>query len=340
MKKIAVVPAYEPDHQMISLLEDLKESGYLILVVNDGSDRCFHSVFESAKKYATVLNHDVNRGKGAALKTAFSYIQKKYHGYCVVTLDCDGQHKVEDAERLCCYLQDHPAELVLGKRLRSDKTPIKSRLGNMITRSVYRIVTGIDVYDTQTGLRAFSFQLMDFMLSVSGDRYEYEMNILLECSKNKIKIKEIEIETIYFDHNSNSHFQAIQDSYRIYKQIFQFSCVSLLSFWLDYILYVIFNFVLKSILLSNIFARCISSFINYHLNKNLVFQRKNKTSFFRYYLLVIVILMLNTFLLEILVNYLLFNRFVAKIIVEFLLFLFSFIAQRLFVFDFEEDRYL
>ena len=119
-------------------------------------------------------------------------------------MDSDGQHKVSDAQKLCDYIKYNQDCIVIGKRIRSNKTPVRSRIGNSITKVIYNLVTGNNIYDTQTGLRAFSYRLIDFNLGVKGDRYEYEMNVLLEAPLDNIKIKEIEIETIYIDNNSNS----------------------------------------------------------------------------------------------------------------------------------------
>ena len=114
------------------------------------------------------------------------------------------------------------------------------------------------------------------MLNVPGERFEYEMNMLLYCPKNNIKITEIEIETIYFNNNSKSHFNTVKDSLRIYKQIFKFSCSSLISFLADYVLFIIFNLLFQNILPANILARVFSSTLNYNLNKKLVFSKNNK----------------------------------------------------------------
>lgn len=332
MKRIAVVPAFEPDDKMITLLKELNSNNYITIVVNDGSSEKCSPIFVESEPLATVLTHNVNRGKGAALKTAYSFIEQNYSDYCVVTLDCDGQHRVKDANKLCDYIENHRDELVLGKRLRSEKTPLRSRIGNAITRFVYQISTGIDVYDTQTGLRAFSDRLIDYMLQIPGEGFEYEMNVLLACSKENIKIKEITIETIYFDNNSQSHFNTVKDSYRIYKEILKFSCVSLCSFIIDYFLYVIFSLTLKNIFLSNILARMISSTFNYFMNKQLVFKGKSANALIKYYLLVVIILLVNTSLLKVIVDYLMINEFIAKIIVEVSLFIISFIVQKLVIF--------
>ena len=134
-------------------------------------------------------------------------------------MDSDGQHDLGDAIKLCDYVKEHPNVLALGSRRWNNKTPLRSRMGNGITRWVFKKKTGLKIYDTQTGLRAFSSELMDYMLSVKGNRYEYEMNTLLGLKKNNILHSEIDIKTIYIDNNKGSHFKAIKDSYKIYKDI-------------------------------------------------------------------------------------------------------------------------
>ena len=323
MKKIAVIPAYEPNDKMIHLLSELKENNYIIIVVNDGSNKSYDNIFQIAKKYATVLKHDKNKGKGSALKTAFSYIKNKYSSYCVITIDCDGQHKVSDANKLYEYLINHENQLVIGKRKRLKSTPLRSRIGNSITRFIYFISSGIDVYDTQTGLRAFTDKIMDFMLQIDGQRYEYEMNMLLYSPINNIKIKEIEIETIYYDNNSNSHFSTLKDSYKIYKQIIKFSSISIISFILDYLLYIFFNISTKKLELSNILSKLISSIVKYNLNKKRVFK-----NIILYFIYVICILIINTIMLNIAVNYFSINIYLSKIIIELIIFIVSFCIKK------------
>ena len=269
------------------------------------------------------------------MKKAFSYIRDKYNeGYIVVCVDCDGQHSFRDAMKLCDYVEDHPSTLVLGMRKRSENTPLRSRIGNSITMGVYKYVTGVSVYDTQTGLRAFSDEIMRFILSIDGDRYEYEMNMLLMAVRNGINIHEIEIQTIYIDNNSGSHFNTFRDSYLVYKEIFKFSLSSIISFVIDYLLFTLFMFVFNNINLSNISARIISASVNYNVNKRIVFKSKQKLykSLSGYILLAISILLINTLLLNIFVNVLSVNAFISKVIVELLLFIFSYIVQRKVVF--------
>ena len=329
-QKVVLIPAYEPEESFINLIKELSKTDFEIVVVDDGSGKNFKKIFDEVSKYSKVISYPNNQGKGYALKQGLKYIKDKYTSYVVVTMDCDGQHTIEDASKLSDISIKNPKSLILGKRLRNEKTPLRSKLGNSITRFIYKITTGLDVYDTQTGLRAFTDELMELLIDIDGNRYEYEMNVLLVCSSNKIKIKEIEISTIYINNNSNSHFNAIKDSIRIYKQLIKFSLSSLISFIVDYLLYTIIILISNNLLLSNIIARIISSITNYTINKKMVFKSKGKTfkSIIEYFLLVIIILTINTFILNILVNNLLINPILSKLLVEISLFTISYIIQQ------------
>ena len=335
MKKVILIPSYEPDELLINLVYQIDKKKFDIVVIDDGSGKDYQNVFQLIKKDVHLISYQTNMGKGYALKKGYEYIKNHYQeDYLVITMDSDGQHRIEDAIKLLDYVENNPHILVLGMRKRSGKTPLRSRIGNGITKFVFRLVSHLNIYDTQTGLRCFSYELMDFMLSIPGNRYEYEMNVLLNCSKNNIKVHEIEIETIYIDNNSRSHFNAIKDSIRIYKDILKFSLSSIISFIIDFSLFSVFSIFIKKITICNILARIISATVNYILNRKFVFQSNKSVykSFFSYVLLAILILVLNTLLLNMFVNYLYINRFVAKIIVEFILFIFNYFIQKKVIF--------
>ena len=329
MLRISLIPAYRPDDRLINLVDDLIENDFKVIVVNDGSGSEYDDIFDKIRDKVLVLSYDINRGKGYALKYGMKHILKHYKNYILVTMDCDGQHTVKDAIKLCDYIKEHDDELVIGKRVRSKKTPIRSRIGNVITMMIYNLITGISIYDTQTGLRCFSNKLMDLIININGDRYEYEMNMLLQLPDNNIKITEIEIETIYFNNNNKSHFQTLKDSFRIYKQIIKFSLSSIISFIIDYILYTLFVLIFNNISLANIIARLISASFNYTVNRNIVFEskRKIKHSLIEYSILAIFILIVNTLLLNLLV-FIGINLFIAKILVEICLFFVSWFVQK------------
>ena len=223
-RNVALVPAYKPSPVLLDVIAQLKKANMEIILVDDGSGPQYSTLFDEISSDANVLTYTVNKGKGAALKTGMRYIQEKYgQGCIVVTVDADGQHRAEDALRLCHIARRHPDSLVLGSRKLKENVPLKSQIGNTVTRLVYHLSTGLKIHDTQTGLRAFCGQLLPELLLISGERYEYEMNVLLEFAHRNIPIQETEIDTIYMDNNSASHFHVLRDSCRIYKEILKFS---------------------------------------------------------------------------------------------------------------------
>lgn len=353
MKVAALIPAYQPDEKLIKLLEELSaKTEYPIFVVDDGSKKECGVIFEEAKKYSTVIVHEVNRGKGAALKTGISYILENTDCDGVVTLDADGQHTVIDTKKTVDALIERPDSFVLGGRLFTGDVPFRSRNGNAITRFVFKISTGVSVHDTQTGLRAFSRKLMKELGDLEGDRYEYEMNVLLECTRRGIPIYEIPIETIYIEDNKSSHFNPFKDSWKIYKLIFKFAlptfflflAASLASFAIDYLFYTLFHtFVFKgdqNVWICNICARVISATANYFINKYLVFRRKGKTAqtFLAYCLLAAGILLGNTLLLQLFVHVTPMSPYIAKLVVEAIMFVVSFLVQKFIIFRPKKNR--
>lgn len=339
--RIALIPAYEPADELLNLVVQLNDAHFRIILVDDGSGENYRRIFSAASRFAEVLIHETNKGKGGALKIGLSYIQRHCpENSVIVTLDADGQHSVTDAIRVAEAASSDTGSLILGCRRFCGDVPRRSRLGNTVTRFVYRTVTGLDVSDTQTGLRAFDFSLIPFMLKVKGDRYEYEMNVLLKCARNKVPIREIEIATIYFDNNEGSHFSTLEDSFIIYRDIIKFAFSSLTGFAVDYGLYSLLAVTTAglgsavSIPLSNITARIVSSSVNYTLNRHFVFKSEERAakSAVQYFTLAAGILAGNTVLLSLLVNGLNVNEYAAKIITEISFFTASFFAQKFLIF--------
>lgn len=355
-KKYALIPAYEPDGRMLGLIEDAVAEGFQVIVVDDGSGDACQRYFKQAEYLATVLHHSENKGKGAALRTGFAYIMSVCEDDdIVVTLDADGQHTIQDGLKVCAEACLYPDSLILGSRALDVKVPLRSKIGNTITRFVYRLASGVSVHDTQTGLRAFSCGLLPWMLEVKGERYEYEMNVLLECPKADIPIREVPIETIYLEGNSSSHFDTVKDSVRIYKEILKFSASSFASFVIDYLLYSVMVVLTAgigaevSIIVSNVTARLVSATVNYNINRRYVFGVNNETGkdedsakagtevglrgiithpAVQYALLAVSILIGNTLILSLLAGVFGINRLVAKLITELFFFAISYMVQR------------
>lgn len=219
--KVVIIPAYEPVEGLIQITRILSLKGYMVIAVNDGSGSEYDSIFKEIDQNVVVLKHEVNKGKGKAIKTALYYIAQKIEdAEAIVVMDADGQHSIEDVERMLHTSKQFPNSLILGCRSFEKDVPLASRLGNHITGAIFHITSGKKISDTQTGLRAFQTSLIPMLLENPGERYEYEMNMLYTCVKRGIPIVEIPIKTIYHDRsNSCSHFHKIKDSARIYHQI-------------------------------------------------------------------------------------------------------------------------
>ncbi len=335
MNVIALIPSYCPDEHLIPLEARLKQLGMNICLVDDGSPNDYEGIFRNSEVYADVLHQRPNKGKGAALKYGLRFIRDHYGKDCtIVTLDSDGQHTVEDAERCAEEASFHPGSLILGARDTENRNvPFHNRFGNQLTASLFYLSTGANLKDTQTGLRAFTGGLLDFMINIDGMRYEYEMNVLLKCAHSDIPMREVEIQTIYGTCSKASHFHILRDSFLIYKQLFHFAASSLVSFLIDYSMFALLTLCLP-VLSANILARLISAFCNYEINRKAVFhdERSRSTSLLKYALLATGILTVNTLLLNLFVNQFGVNEYLAKLIVEMLLFSISWTVQKCVIF--------
>lgn len=319
-----LIPSLEPDERLPAYVDSLLAADFGgVVVVNDGSSDQYNAIFDgiAARERCVVLRHEVNRGKGQGLRTGIAYIRDHTDFKGVITADADGQHIVSDTLLLCDALSESTPELLLGSRDFSSKNrniPSRSRVGNRLTSAVFAALYGHWLPDTQTGLRAVSRACFDDLLAITGDRFEYEMNMLIYFSMHKIPFKIIPIQTIYLEENKSSHFHPLRDSWRIYKLLLgsflRFSAASILSFLLDYIVLSLLMFVvfdrmsLKGATLLGVFfsteallatpiARLISSPVNFLLNKNFAFQvRESKGAVWRYAVLALCVLLITTFL--------------------------------------------
>lgn len=347
---IVVIPAYEPDNKLLGVLKDFSEqTDFSIVVVNDGSSESCRPVFDAVRGFArvTLIEHEVNKGKGAAMKTAFRYIGEHFpKDESIMTVDADGQHLVADALRVAKRLSENPDALVLGSRKFTGNVPFKSRAGNAITRAVFRFCTGVRVYDTQTGLRAFSAYRIPEMSTLKGDRYEYEINQLIYCTNNRISIVEEWIDTVYIEENKSSHFRAFHDSFRIYKVLLlgtpflKFVLSSFSCFLIDYAVYAGLLLLTSRLtdadelqsFISVIGARIVSCTCNYFFNRYLVFRVKDThQSFLKYFLLTASILGLQSGLTAGAVA-LGMNKWIIYIPVQLVVYPLSYILQHLVVF--------
>ena len=291
-----IIPSLNPDEKFSRVVGGMFAAGFSrIILVDDGSNDEHKVYFKDAvEKYGcTLLVHDVNKGKGQALKDAFNYVYDKLPEIdAVITIDGDGQHTPEDSIKLADELISNPNNVVFGCRdFNQPNVPKHNRFGNKITSLVFRLFFGMKLSDTQTGLRGIPRKyLKDFAQKVEGTRFEYESNMLIYMSENKIPFSQVSIETLYIEENKSSHFRPVRDSIRIYGPIlkkargFMFIVTGSICTLLDLALYTVAinalvgmqNLWLQN-LLCNIFARVLSAVTNYTMNKKLVFH--SNTSF-------------------------------------------------------------
>ena len=354
---IALIPAYNPDRGMIQLVQDLKKEIPQIVVVDDGCSSEYDEVFSAIEKDVTLLHHEVNQGKGRALKTGFSYIMEHYPEVKgVVTLDADGQHTVADTVHCCEKFLEDTRTVVFGCRdfLSDTKIPPRSRFGNRLTSRLLKFCNDISLSDTQTGLRVVSYACLKDLCEIRGDRYEYEMNMIFRLKELDIPFVEVPIEVIYIEDNASSHFNPIVDSFKIYKVFFKFILSSVISFLVDIILFTILVKLIPDkepegealayllmieyqTVISTWIARIFSGAVNYSINRR-VFKREHqsKGSAARYLVLWFVQMMLSAFFVYTLVKVLHGNATITKMIVDVILFICSFKVQQLWVFKSEK----
>ena len=226
MNVTIIVPSLDPDEKLMQVVEGLLAEGFRdIVLVNDGSHADHLEPFRQAAEHpeVTVLTHAVNRGKGRAMKTAFSWCLDNRPGIDgVVTVDGDNQHRPADVMACAQAMLREPDKVWLGVRDFSlEHVPLRSRFGNTITRTVVKLACGSSVTDTQTGLRAIARRHLPLMCRIEGERYEYETQMLLSLRDEGVDVGEVIIDTVYIDENKTSHFNALKDSWKIYKIIFR-----------------------------------------------------------------------------------------------------------------------
>lgn len=242
-----LIPAYRPDHLLIELLINLKQEGFDAVVVNDGSGEKFDDVFNEAEKYAVVLKQNINRGKGAALRLGFSYVNlhPNNHNY-VITCDADGQHAVKDIIRINDKLHE-TNNVVLGSRKFDKSVPKRSRNGNFMSRLCRTLITKEYVPDDQCGLRGFPVKDIFNIITLPGDHYEYEMNVICNLQIKRLKFEEVPIETIYLDNNKSSHFKPNLDTFRIQRSIWMNAIAPLVCALFSIAMMIVLNAIWRNV---------------------------------------------------------------------------------------------
>lgn len=346
---IILIPAYKPDQSLVRLVHALKaqDASAEILVIDDGSGSTYAPIFaELHLDGAIVQTHPVNRGKGAALRTGIEWAQTNRPGEILVTADADSQHLPQDIFRAGVRAESLAASgqraIVLGVRTLPDpdageegtRVPLRSKVGNSATVGFFALATGKHVADTQTGLRAFTPQILDWLLQIPGDKYEFSM--LLRATRAEVELVQVPIVKVYEPGNPTSHFRPLQDSARIYAPLLLFLASSFVTGFLVDALALFALVALGVPLLGAVVgARIISALTNFTVNRIIMHDGGSRpstsSSLVRYATLAVGILAANAALMEALTG-LGASLLVAKILTELILIPVSFAVQRRWVF--------
>ncbi len=335
---IALIPAYNPSPDLLNYLYQIRTQQVFqhIVVVNDGSRSDCDTLFQALPPEVTLLNHATNQGKGAALKTGLNHIGYQYpDALGVVTIDADGQHTVEDACRVAQALIEHKDHLIIGGRKFDKGTPWRSLIGNFFTRHAFRLVVGLNLFDTQSGLRGIPKNMIKHLLHIEANGYEFELDMLIRSKHWGIPVLEIPIQTVYIEGNKHSSFRPLQDSLRIYFVLLRFSLIAVLSALVDYGIFIlIYYLVHPSVLFALTGGRIVSTAFNYFNVRRYAFRAD--TSHWRtvpkYLILacfsgVMAWLLITEFMAK-----LHWHVVTAKVIAEAIMFVVNFLIQRDFIF--------
>ena len=348
-----MIPALNPGRFLAPYVDDLIEIGFKhILLVDDGSRQEEKAIFaELNEKYeqVNVLTHEVNKGKGRALKDGFRYlIDNCPNCRGVVTADSDGQHSPKDTLNVAMELYRHQDSLILGCRdFDKDNVPAKSKTGNKVTRTAFRIFFRTKITDTQTGLRGMGRENFEFFTQIDGERFEYETCMLLDVSKAHIPIREVTIDTIYIDNNSESHYRPFVDSMKIFGvmfgRFFRYIISSGTSAIIDIAAFYVLNrWVFRgaslgtNIAAASLIARAISSIYNFCINRSLVFKATDGSlpkQIVKYYSLVVAQILCSAGLVYLFTSILNWPATIVKVIVDTILFFVSYKIQSNWLFN-------
>lgn len=190
-----VIPAYNESKRIGKVLNDLKVFNLPIIVVDDGSK---DSTFKQAKKYRVILlRHQLNLGKGAALKTGCE-AAISMGADAIIMMDSDGQHKAEDLPKFIEKIESGKFDIIFGSRNLNMGVPLVRFIGNKIASVLVSMLYGVYVSDLICGYRAVTKKAYLQMGFKSSD-YGIETEMVIKAAKLKLRYCEIPVEVIYYD---------------------------------------------------------------------------------------------------------------------------------------------
>ncbi len=213
LKALVVIPLYNHASTLRALVEQTLALHDQLLVVDDGSSDGGVAVLEGLD--VRILRHEKNRGKGAALQTAFAEAARLGFSH-IVTLDADGQHDPADLPLFLAALQESPNAILVGKRdFEQPGIPGSSRFGRVFSNFWLRVQTGKSLADTQSGFRAYPVKIVQGLKLVET-RYSFEIEVLVRAAWAGVELRDIDIRVYYPPAAERiSHFHGFMDNLRL-----------------------------------------------------------------------------------------------------------------------------
>ncbi len=213
-KCCVIIPTYNNASLIEAVIEDVNKYCDDIIVINDGST---DETLEKLKKYPFIRlkTYPNNKGKGHALKTGFEFALESGYNYAI-TIDSDGQHYAKDLPVFLNNIDDNPNAILIGSRnLKHKNMPGKSSFANKFSNFWFKLETGLNIPDTQSGFRLYPLQTIKNIKLFSG-KYEFELEIIVKASWKNIEIIPVPIDVHYPDKEDRvTHFRPFKDFVRI-----------------------------------------------------------------------------------------------------------------------------
>jgi glycosyltransferase involved in cell wall biosynthesis len=337
---VALIPAYNPDRRLLQVVVALADSQEFeqIVVVNDGSHSDCVAIFEEVRavESVTVLEHAVNLGKGAALKTGLNHVCCRYDDAAgIVTADADGQHLSADILEVAAQLRAYPHSLTIGTRSFQGDVPLRSRFGNVLTKAIFRMLVGCNLLDTQSGLRGVPLTFARQLLRLNSSGYDFELDMLIQARTHSVPLRQLPIATVYEEGNTSSHFNPLRDSLMIYLVFLRFMFASVVTAVVGLTAYHIV-YQLTANLLAGEAALCVTGvMVNFILCRKVVFRSRRSVlpTLAKFLGLVCVVGVVSYFMTWGLTELLPIGVITARIVAALILYLANFTVQRDFVFQ-------
>ncbi len=213
---VALIPVYNAAGHVGKVVQRTLTQVSRVLVVDDGSTD--GSGNEARAAGAEIIRHEVNRGKGAALKTGLARCRELGCDW-IVLLDADGQHDPDDILRMCA-VRESGARLIVGNRMtQAHRMPFTHRIGNWLSSWVLSRLCRQVLPDSQCGFRLLHRSLLD-VLKLTADRYEVDSEMLILAARAGHRIASVPVATIYAD--EHSHIRPMKDSIRVIRLLLHY----------------------------------------------------------------------------------------------------------------------